>query len=638
MSVNIKENGQLVKTAGLNSQTVIIDNLTTQDATKALSAKQGYVLNQNKVDKVTGKGLSTNDYTNEDKAKVTSSDSKITNYEDRGYLGKNLLNPDNMGHYGRDNATGQINRTENSLSSTTDLVKVRHSTTYTIARNGTKYDLRVYFYDANKSYISNVVYNGTFTTPSNAEYIAFQSGYVSGALDLWCMIEGNSTTYEPYAKSNIELDATKIDKTASEIQTSDGQFSTVTGGLMQICLVDLEPIQSGSGTPSPSNVRAISGHTSVDVGNCGKNKFPYPYLFSSTTRTGMTITAQDDGKIAVTGTSTSSVVERIDVQYFTLDVGSYIISGLFPKTGCYATLRDGDTGSWIANIETNSYALNVASKKKYLIAINITSGNTTGVTYEPMIRKATDSADYEPYKGYTTTINLGGTYYGGTLDAVSGKFVATHVRVDLGSYTWGKTNANLFFTEYPRDFKKAVYASGFWYANGVCECYKFIQDSITSEDGVINLYFEETRSFYRMFVNDSSRYSLSASDFKTAVTGQYLVYELATPQTIQLTPQQLETLVGQNDVFVPLAGQTLDSLSYREIMAWNDVDNAKLDLTSVAPIEKSNTASKAYTAKQLFIKDNRLCQALTAISSGATFTENTNFKYTTLANIIEPLL
>ena len=73
-------------------------------------------------------------------------------------------------------------------------------------------------------------------------------------------------------------------------------------------------------------------------------------------------------------------------------------------------------------------------------------------------------------------------------------------------------------------------------------------------------------------------------------------------------------------------------------MAWNDVDNAKLDLTSVAPIEKSNTASKAYTAKQLFIKDNRLCQALTAISSGATFTENTNFKYTTLANIIEPLL
>ena len=48
----------------------VVDNLTTQDATKALSANQGYVLNQNKVDKVTGKGLSTNDYTNEEKAKV----------------------------------------------------------------------------------------------------------------------------------------------------------------------------------------------------------------------------------------------------------------------------------------------------------------------------------------------------------------------------------------------------------------------------------------------------------------------------------------------------------------------------------------------------------------------------------------
>lgn len=44
MSINIKQNGQLIKTAGLNSQTVIVDNLTTNDSTKALSANQGKVL------------------------------------------------------------------------------------------------------------------------------------------------------------------------------------------------------------------------------------------------------------------------------------------------------------------------------------------------------------------------------------------------------------------------------------------------------------------------------------------------------------------------------------------------------------------------------------------------------------------
>ena len=48
----------------------IVDNLTTNDATKVLSAKQGMVLQDNKVIKLTGKGLSTNDYTTTEKNKL----------------------------------------------------------------------------------------------------------------------------------------------------------------------------------------------------------------------------------------------------------------------------------------------------------------------------------------------------------------------------------------------------------------------------------------------------------------------------------------------------------------------------------------------------------------------------------------
>lgn len=50
----------------------IIDGLTSTDTSKPLSAKQGKVLNDTKVDKVTGKGLSTNDYTDADKTIVDS--------------------------------------------------------------------------------------------------------------------------------------------------------------------------------------------------------------------------------------------------------------------------------------------------------------------------------------------------------------------------------------------------------------------------------------------------------------------------------------------------------------------------------------------------------------------------------------
>lgn len=41
----------------------------------------------------------------------------------------------------------------------------------------------------------------------------------------------------------------------------------------------------------------------------------------------------------------------------------------------------------------------------------------------------------------------------------------------------------------------------------------------------------------------------SATDFKAAVTGQKICYELATPTTYQLTPQQIDTLLGDNNVW-----------------------------------------------------------------------------------------
>lgn len=55
---------------GKINKTQIVNDLTTGGATDVFSAEQGKVLNTNKVEKVSGKGLSTNDYDNIDKAKV----------------------------------------------------------------------------------------------------------------------------------------------------------------------------------------------------------------------------------------------------------------------------------------------------------------------------------------------------------------------------------------------------------------------------------------------------------------------------------------------------------------------------------------------------------------------------------------
>lgn len=84
--------------SGGGSSITVVDNLTSQSASDALSAKQGYVLNgligekantsdmttalAGKVDKVTGKGLSENDYTDADKAIVDGVTAALGNKQD----------------------------------------------------------------------------------------------------------------------------------------------------------------------------------------------------------------------------------------------------------------------------------------------------------------------------------------------------------------------------------------------------------------------------------------------------------------------------------------------------------------------------------------------------------------------------
>ena len=54
----------------INANISVVNNLTSTSTTNALSAAQGKALNDNKVDKVSGKGLSTNDYTTTEKNKL----------------------------------------------------------------------------------------------------------------------------------------------------------------------------------------------------------------------------------------------------------------------------------------------------------------------------------------------------------------------------------------------------------------------------------------------------------------------------------------------------------------------------------------------------------------------------------------
>ena len=60
----------------------------------------------------------------------------------------------------------------------------------------------------------------------------------------------------------------------------------------------------------------------------------------------------------------------------------------------------------------------------------------------------------------------------------------------------------------------------------------------------------------RFTVRDDSYTDVNA--FKTAMTGQTLVYELATPFDVQLTPAQLRAIKGQNNIFADCGDVAVD--------------------------------------------------------------------------------
>ena len=143
-----------------------------------------------------------------------------------------------------------------------------------------------------------------------------------------------------------------------------------------------------------------------------------------------------------------------------------------------------------------------------------------------------------------------GTVYGGNLTInEDGSCVLTVDRamVDLGSLNWGYSSSvgHERFTSNTLA-PSAKPAPGSTLANAFCSCYKvatsnqvyshsFASICCVDGDGKIQVY--------------DSRYS-DATAFKTAVTGQLFVYELATPQTYTLpSVTMLETFLGTNNIW-----------------------------------------------------------------------------------------
>jgi hypothetical protein len=208
--------------------------------------------------------------------------------------------------------------------------------------------------------------------------------------------------------------------------------------------------------------------------------------------------------------------------------------------------------------------------------IRIQNGYTcNNLVFKPMIRRAdvTDST-FEPYTSITYPIqstDLRGLYKlsgnklttDGDIYSADGQITRKYGIVDLGSLEWNKDVAsNVFYTsstELPKKTGKT---------NILCQKYTIVDKPYTT---LSNKEITGESQTQRINIKDDD-YSTSGA-FKTAMSGVYLIYELATPTTETAQPFTSPEIVYRNgteeyldtrDVPMPVGGNR----KYVDIPEW----------------------------------------------------------------------
>ena len=257
----------------------------------------------------------------------------------------------------------------------------------------------------------------------------------------------------------------------------------------------IDPIQSGSGTPSPTNIRPISGHTQSIISIAGKNFLPRPRLISATTN-GVKIRSQSNGTITLNGTAIASFATRAinngsaNKNDIYLPKGDYILSGGDLPEGCSLAARinrrSGD--GWDVSTLVDGGAFTMEEEGYiYPCIIILKDTELINVVVRPMCRLSGTDDTFVPNDGSVYIVDLGQTVYGASLDVASGVLTIT--------------------------------------------------------DGYIESYSGETLP--STWISDRDVYA----EGTTPTTGAQVVYKLAEPQTVQLTANDVSLMSGINHIW-----------------------------------------------------------------------------------------
>lgn len=399
-----------------------------------------------------------------------------------------------------------------------------------------------------------------------------------------------------------------------------------------------------------SNICSITGWDACKVTRTGKNLIQISSDFDRSINPNI-IRTYENNKVSFSGTisSKNSSLYIQDITSFVKGKGvvtasQIIVSGTM--TNLNIRINEVNNGTVLNRwgFIGGSKTFTVQDNNNYELIISTGNndsviGATVDVTFYIQFEIGSVATEYEPYNSQTVTIDLGSTRYGGSLDVPTGVLTVDRVSATInGTESWSKSS--------------------------VTDCDIYMNSS--SKYG--NLQYETLLSHFKFVVgsqanavgcawrgSSDSQLRIGFAEYGTTTVTDFtnwllenpvqIITNLAEPITVQLTPTEVRTLLGHNNVWADTGAilqltYKADTKGYVDYAVEHVEQSETATRNMITQTEESMVASKNYAIGDLLIINNQLLRAKQSIGTGNTITIGTsgNTEVIDLSTVINPYI
>lgn len=415
-------------------------------------------------------------------------------------------------------------------------------------------------YSASTSYIANSLVMSTDGAKAYLSVKAVPAGTPLTNTEYWKVHTDLSSARESALAAADKANAARDEMLeiarglTDPVEVSGNPVSVVLAGRLPFDGVtsSFAPIQAGSGEPSLSNIRAISGWTGANLTRCGKNLFGGKAMADRLVELGGTRVSDDTNHVTIAASSLSQTVLfanfKENTRYTFILHGRNASVNISNFTNVIVKYTDGSTSGdymqlFSGSADADSYLIYTTPEGKsveqfrgnWYDSSTIFDCDRCGI-FEGMVTLE----DFEAYQDNSYAATFPQTIYGGTLDWVTGLLTVTH-----SGHTFDGTEQ---ITRYNNRFISQMLDSviNSYETDVVCSHYPVA----SSGDYRIGIGSGTSRlEFWDPAYTTADAFKEYLAAQATAGTPVQIAYKLAKPTTIQLTAQEIAQLSGTNTLY-----------------------------------------------------------------------------------------